>query len=756
MAEQAEELEDTVQRPQLATGHASDSLLVGSQLATYEQLKSIGFSEQDSFTAAQTYGSNVEAAVNCIISGNVQQLTQIQPSARSFSPLPTLTELRDRAMTDRDEMFARMLADAQNADASKPSPFRVGSVFKKDSNRLKEITFRETEMSRMLVCGFLFDDEAVYQSEFYFANALESLIAKYLNGYFLRLIVGDSREITMCDSNKSIREIVSASHKDVARVWMRFSILKPIYPLEIVKKPRRDFKGETISISLEDVCQVSLEYIARLAYRKENEGDRWVEIPADLYDATLHILDALQQKHDSNGILEVMVEIEGDKSTTPPIPNRVEDLSYRLWMGDCVLPQPRQLSNANLPSIDEEAEEAAVSPVYKRPKDSAPERSDGFSRSALGRAVASGSVRVGDLIDAQDAEGKWYEAVVRFACDEFILVHYLNWQAKWDEKLYEKDLNSGRIARRGTHTAGAHCPGRYHKQRNTAEEFMRLCYPNLNQVLPAPPLPTADANPSSRMRFFGRPESRTDWDAEQIAALREEMRREMEEQRQQILDLTGTLAPAPLPTHHPTPLPRAPAPLPGTAPAPLPMGPPAPLPFMPAPLPLLMGAPLPRGAPASLPPMTRQPAIDADDNDRPLYHTVDTDWSRPQVRTKWTEEDLAAMKAEMRRTMEEQADALANPFGSDQDSEDDDMVLGMDEAGHVPRHPLPSMMAPLISDEQLMDEPRDKAAEVPLPDPGVNMDEVAQEQEAEVRAASSVFEKSWADAANVLQTEQQQ
>jgi ubiquitin carboxyl-terminal hydrolase 8 len=40
----------------------------------------------------------------------------------------------------------------------------------------------------------------------------------------------------------------------------------------------------------------------------------------------------------------------------------------------------------------------------------------------------------GDLVDAQDVAGKWYEAVVRQVDNDTVLVHYAGWASKWDSK----------------------------------------------------------------------------------------------------------------------------------------------------------------------------------------------------------------------------------------------------------------------------------------------------------------------------------
>lgn len=54
--------------------------------------------------------------------------------------------------------------------------------------------------------------------------------------------------------------------------------------------------------------------------------------------------------------------------------------------------------------------------------------------------------RVGDVIDALDTQQKWYESTVRDVKDDQILVHYNNWDSKWDEWI-KKD-NMTRLAKK--------------------------------------------------------------------------------------------------------------------------------------------------------------------------------------------------------------------------------------------------------------------------------------------------------------------
>ncbi len=60
-------------------------------------------------------------------------------------------------------------------------------------------------------------------------------------------------------------------------------------------------------------------------------------------------------------------------------------------------------------------------------------------------------LKVGDVIDAMDMDGKWYESVVKeiYTKDNTVCVHYKGWQPKWDISLARSSPN---IQRLHTHT----------------------------------------------------------------------------------------------------------------------------------------------------------------------------------------------------------------------------------------------------------------------------------------------------------------
>ena len=70
------------------------------------------------------------------------------------------------------------------------------------------------------------------------------------------------------------------------------------------------------------------------------------------------------------------------------------------------------------------------------------------------------TLSVGDIVDAKDKESVWYEAMIRYVYPKEsnkygkCAVHYIGWDAKWDEILDIKD--TWRLARRHTCTTGPH------------------------------------------------------------------------------------------------------------------------------------------------------------------------------------------------------------------------------------------------------------------------------------------------------------
>merc|ERR1719242_1496175 len=103
------------------------------------------------------------------------------------------------------------------------------------------------------------------------------------------------------------------------------------------------------------------------------------------------------------------------------------------------------------------------------------------------------NLKIGDIIEALDDHGKWYQAVIRYigikvedVAKRRLYLHYIGWNPKWDEKIYAHHLS--RIARRGTHTIGAHRDRRQSRLTSTNPFY---AYPNFERDEAAEPHNTA-------------------------------------------------------------------------------------------------------------------------------------------------------------------------------------------------------------------------------------------------------------------------
>jgi len=66
------------------------------------------------------------------------------------------------------------------------------------------------------------------------------------------------------------------------------------------------------------------------------------------------------------------------------------------------------------------------------------------------------NLQIGDIVDACDDQGKWYESIIRWfelkGNRKLLYLHYIGWNKKWDEMIYSDDVK--RIAKRNAKTKG--------------------------------------------------------------------------------------------------------------------------------------------------------------------------------------------------------------------------------------------------------------------------------------------------------------
>ena len=71
------------------------------------------------------------------------------------------------------------------------------------------------------------------------------------------------------------------------------------------------------------------------------------------------------------------------------------------------------------------------------------------------------TLQAGDIVDAKDSKGKWYESLVKYVYPKSskkkgkCVIHYIGWSDEYDEMVNisaAKIFKSARLAKRGTHT----------------------------------------------------------------------------------------------------------------------------------------------------------------------------------------------------------------------------------------------------------------------------------------------------------------
>ena len=263
------------------------------------------------------------------------------------------------------------------------------------------LTFRINKLSKLLVSGYC---RMQTKSAIHFPDVIQSLIAKYINMFLVRLNynvpVGLSEEkqrylpkilslpsgVTMLSLAQflerkgpfkydydSLPHGVVRSNAPFLRLWARFKMAEVIY------------------------LNGSRYYTVRSIMAMEKAPRRWVEIPND---CMIRSVTTFEDGYD-------------DVSNEDPIEFGVEfyDLDEGAWRSRKKYHWTNQL-------------------------------------------------QVGDIIDVKDDQGKWYESLI--LCIEGpdderkLFVHYIGWNSKYDELLSAVD--SARIQKRGTMTKGPYYP----------------------------------------------------------------------------------------------------------------------------------------------------------------------------------------------------------------------------------------------------------------------------------------------------------
>ena len=265
-----------------------------SDLLTVAQMYVITFTIQISFCLLYRFGSNVQGAIDCVISGNVESLT----ISSTPQPEPSINPMPDIANVPMKQ--------------SEITPFRV------------------TSTSYILMSGYMREK---LLDDYHIPLDIMRIIIKYTNLYFIRLnynIHNDALHkikryvpsVLSITDNKSLRQIAidievtffnklisqTNVHTDVRRVhlWSKFCQLQSIYPI--------DNKNMNLCIHMIQ------------NYGNKHGMNRWVEIPNDFEDVSVFDFDHMictnmDDEKESMFEMELGVEIFDEANKKWPFMN---------------------------------------------------------------------------------------------------------------------------------------------------------------------------------------------------------------------------------------------------------------------------------------------------------------------------------------------------------------------------------------------------------------------------------------------------
>eukprot|EP01084_Bolivina_argentea_P205259 350686_1 len=251
------------------------SSLIGSQMQTYETLISMGFTQTDSFAVAQIFGSNVEGAINCVLTGGVSKLNIENRVLPPIQRIPLLN-----------------------------IPRKINKI----------ISFRITSISYIFMTGYI----RKQQHKDNIPTVIKDIIIKYFNFYFIKLnynikniktkpTLKDENKIYTLKENKTLRSIAidleskykynytqlrqlmghinTDTYSYFIHLWINYNYLKYIYPAD----------NKNMKITMDQIINI----------KKHN---KWVEIPNDFEQVTIYDIDTLIIKQNKK-VLELGIEI---------------------------------------------------------------------------------------------------------------------------------------------------------------------------------------------------------------------------------------------------------------------------------------------------------------------------------------------------------------------------------------------------------------------------------------------------------------
>ena len=256
--------------------------------------------------------------------------------------------------------------------------------------------FRISHLTHKLISGYI---RCISSLNKHVIQEIQNIIISYCNLLFVKLFYGindKQYELRTFDTNLSnqvLAKLMEIEHNlnidrqkyllpDVVRIWMRFGLIKAIYPITT----------DNINVTEEKVNSSDIDSL------------KWMEIPSDYIYHSLYQVD--------------------------------EDLNYD------------EILEIGVEFYDEIRQEWKWSAVESNNKDQTLTKEEWIK-----------TLKSGDIINAKDDRGKWYESLVRFAEDNKVYIHFIGWNTKFDT-MYDCNLRDDLICldKRYSHVMRSHIP----------------------------------------------------------------------------------------------------------------------------------------------------------------------------------------------------------------------------------------------------------------------------------------------------------
>mmetsp|Transcript_17960 Transcript_17960/g.28371 ORF Transcript_17960/g.28371 Transcript_17960/m.28371 type:complete len:1182 (+) Transcript_17960:107-3652(+) len=243
--------------------------------------------------------------------------------------------------------------------------------------------------------------------------------------YTLKEVAAELESEIAWKKEEDSKRVGSAPDTPYVHVWLEFSRMKEIY-------------------TVDKAVKVTVEMLEPVM-----DGSSWVEIPDDYLKTKL---DEIMETQKPQSAAPAAVTSGADAGAAAADDNTAAETTTTTT------------TTTSAADADGDAETTKKDVVKQFFVGIERKRKDGKWPRAKGDDWRE-TITTGDILDCEDMQKKWYEALVRYVypsddaqyAGKFV-VHYIGWNIKWDERVDVSD--SLRVLKRHTKTSGPHRPRR--------------------------------------------------------------------------------------------------------------------------------------------------------------------------------------------------------------------------------------------------------------------------------------------------------